>query len=151
MSSRAETPLSRCRPASVAAFLLVALALCGHFGQGLHFLRHAHAVVGGRIVHHHGATPHEHFRANDDALRDGLRIDEGHLHGDCQVPPPDRVRDTARASAEPDSGPAPRPVTAGAPHEHHSARDVLSYAPKHSPPVDDATPTRLERRRTAPS
>ncbi|MBI5849741.1 MAG: hypothetical protein HZB39_01675 [Planctomycetes bacterium] len=153
MRPQTAAPRTRCRPASVAAFLLVVLALCGHFGQGLHFLRHVHAVVGGKIVHHHhdDRAPHEHRVAKGNALPDGLRIDEGHRHGDCQMPPQDRVRDTASAIPLPHFGPAPQPIAVGTPREHDSARAVLSYAPKHSPPADDATLVRLERRRTAPS
>lgn len=116
------------------AALLCALALLGHFAQGFHFLQHAHAVVDGKLVHADPACGCAHT-APDERTPPGERLAASHEHDECGVPPHDRVREgqggapilRARPPRASDTVLATRPVA--------RARDVLAFAPKHSPPL----------------
>lgn len=115
------------------AALLCALALLGHFAQGFHFLRHAHAVVDGKLVHADPACTCEHA-APDAGTPPGERLAASHEHDECGVPPHDRVREGHGAVTALRAWPPRARETLSFTRPVARARDVLAFAPKHSPP-----------------
>ncbi|MFO1052523.1 MAG: hypothetical protein U1F36_09945 [Planctomycetota bacterium] len=115
--------------------LVFALAVLGHLAQGAHHSRHVHLVVGGVVVHL-ASTAHASDVGDDGSAPSpfgSLRAAAGDEER-CDVPAPDRVRISFGTIAPACTAPRCDVVPAASPARTPRTRDVLAYAPKHSPP-----------------
>lgn len=115
--------------------LVFALAVVGHLAQGAHHSRHVHLVVGGVVVHLASAA--QASDAGDDGSAPSPFGSQHAARGDeerCDVPAPDRVRVPIGTIAPVCTAPRCVVAPAAACAPYIRTRDVLAYAPKHSPP-----------------